>query len=352
MRDHRPARRSILVERLNLAIERYPLTTSFWYLYHRAVLIGGVWCFLSLCDVHLPHELGAAFIIVGSLRNFKIPVVLAASAALVKVRPELAELRLAALLARPLQAVWESFGGRRDASSPTVPPPPSIFTKLKGYLFPSRAGVGSHAVSLVDRFGLAYILAARAVAAVSLASVAAALHWGVDFAALLEWLGLSMQQQVQGSGATGVVAEAWWTAADGLTRWAASGLTLNIVYPWVLRWSVAEWALVVGPRCVDWGGLICLRTSPSEHRPPQPCLRIETSIAALFGGGPHQQGKGQEQALQQPLVAPSVEPTSHGSVGDPRSGAGVTAMPTQAKEAQSSSDGPGDGGPPARGTPG
>ena len=261
--DGHSERSSILVKRLNAAIDTYPLTVSFWYLYHRATIIGCVWGALTLGGVPVPHELGAAFLILGTLRNFKIPIVLAASAALVRARPELAQLRLAALLAKPLEAIWDSLGGgaRRGGASSAAPEaaqPASLASRVKAllpaFLAPSAAAggsaprpeIGSRAGGLVDRFGLAYVLSARGVAAVALASTATALHWGVDLAPALTWLG---GQWGLGDGAG---AAAWGAAAaDGISRWAAAGLALNVAYPWVLRWAVAELAMAAGPRWVE-----------------------------------------------------------------------------------------------------
>lgn len=258
-------RRSVLVDRLNASIECYPLTVSFWYIYHRAAIIGCVWGGLTIAGVHVPHELGAAFLILGSLRNFKIPIVLAASAALVHARPELAKLRLAALLARPLEAIWEGLGGgnSRAATHPNsagdaAVPSLSLTGRIREYAlrplqlwrrqWAAKGGTpgGNSAGSLVDRFGLAYVLAARGVAAVSLSATAAALHWGVDVSPLLEWLGVHWGDAVAGGG-TGAAAGGVWAVAEGLSRWAAAGLALNLAYPWVLRWSVAELALAAGP---------------------------------------------------------------------------------------------------------
>ena len=112
--------------------------------------------------------------------------------------------------------------------------PPGIkrsFSRVKGWVVDFFNPFGGTLTELMDRYGLAYILTARAVSTLNLLALYGALRYGADISHVMEWVGGS------GETATGLV-----------SRWAASAISINFIYPAVLHWGVSGLALSLGPR--------------------------------------------------------------------------------------------------------
>lgn len=249
-----PVTRNALIDNLNAALTRFPLTTSTWYLYHQPVYVGAVFGVYTLAGF-TPHvDLGLAFLLNGGLKRLRVPVIAGLSAGVVRAFPSLAQLKVSRLLAAPFAGlVPASSSTAAEATQPPQHAPasklaatasgassggastpqsssPSFASTLKDKLLHWFNPFGGALAALMDRFGLAYVLTARVVASANLLAIYAALRYGVDVAPLLEWLGST------GEAASGYVA-----------RWAASALTLNAVYPAALHWGVSAVALRAGP---------------------------------------------------------------------------------------------------------
>lgn len=187
-----------MVDAVNDALRRYPLSTGVWYAYHNPIYAGLACGALLAAGVVPPPELAPAFVVNAALRRARFPVVVAASAALVRLHPALAQVRLSSLLGGTVTAF---FGAAAPAPAP-APGPPTLGARVATALrWANPFNPTSGAAMLMDRYGLAYVLCARGASTLSLVGVAAALRYGVDVSALLAMLGLEGDGAAKASGA-------------------------------------------------------------------------------------------------------------------------------------------------------
>ncbi|RYG56985.1 hypothetical protein EON66_01520 [archaeon] len=234
-----------IVDELHAALWRYPLTTSLVYLYHNGAYAGILYAGLWLAGVPAPSELGMAFMINRLTRRFRIPLILALSALVVRVRPVYGKLQLTKLMTMPLASLKDQVeaadaaaaGSQAGAASPTSRmATPS--TADEQPMTPLQAKVGRGVLKavdmmnmggLLDKYGLAYVLCGRAVSTVSILSIYWLLSTGTDVSWMMEYVG-----------------EAGETVSAWTARWAEACIALNLVYPLVLRYGVADASLGIG----------------------------------------------------------------------------------------------------------
>jgi hypothetical protein len=220
-----------LVDQLNTSLSRFPLTTSFVYLYHNPLYAGVVFAAMTAAGISPPVDLGIAFVLNGALRRPRIPFILALSAGVVRLAPSLARLRISLLVTAPFSSAWPtSTGGGAAAgatahasdgaaaqaaaaaaatpgdaalppglpttSAPTGGPaqPPTglaarAFARLRAFVLDALNPFTGRLSILMDRYGLAYVLVARALSTACLLGISAALYYGVDISPLLAWVG-------------------------------------------------------------------------------------------------------------------------------------------------------------------
>mgnify|MGYP006870682883 CR=1 FL=1 len=214
---------SDLVDELNDALGRHPVTTSLVYAYHNVVYAGILYGVLVAAGIPAPAELGVAFALNRVTTRLRLPIVLAAAAALVRLRPAYSKLQLTRLLTAAM-----TMGATTEPPAPGAPPVPGWVSKMQAVLAkaPALLTMGG----MLDKFGLAYVLAGRVVATISILSIATALRYGVDIGPLLSWVGSDTAA----------------TAADWAARWTVACLAINVTYPVVLRYGVARVANRIG----------------------------------------------------------------------------------------------------------
>ena len=96
-----PSTGNVAVDDLNTALNTYPLTTSFIWLYHNPAVASGVFTVLSLCGVAPPVELGAAFVLNSTLRRLRVPAIVAVATLVVRAAPTLALVPMSRLVTTP-----------------------------------------------------------------------------------------------------------------------------------------------------------------------------------------------------------------------------------------------------------
>jgi hypothetical protein len=184
-----------LVGAANRAITQYPFTTALVYAYHNlAFCLAGSVALLAV-GVPLPLELGPAMVINGVLRRLRMPLILGASAAVIRVWPSLGQLRLTTLLAAPLTLFLGLQPPSVTAPVPALPPNATLWQRTaalarSAWAFVNPLNPTGGVGPLLDRYGLAYILCARALSTASLLAITAALRYGVDLPELLASWGL------------------------------------------------------------------------------------------------------------------------------------------------------------------
>lgn len=187
-----------MVDAVNRALHRFPLTTSFTYLYHNGALatcctVAGV-----ALGAPVPVELGAAYVVNSAMRRARTPAVIALAAVVVRTAPSLATVRVSRLVTGPFASILGSRYERPAAALLSGTTPTSTLPRRAAALLRrlNPLDATSTVSTVMDRYGLAYVLTARAVSACSLLAIAGGLRHGVDLAALLTPLG------VDGSGGT------------------------------------------------------------------------------------------------------------------------------------------------------
>ena len=174
---------------VNASVASQPLATLGAYTVLDAGGIAGLFALFSLAAVEVPVELALAYGVSRLLRRVRMPVDLAAAALLARAAPVLTEVRIMDALSR---------------SAAGAPPPASAL---------GRAMAGAGAV--VNRYGLAYLVASRCVGLASVGSLFACLRAGVDvqgaLAALDAWA--PAPTGLADAGAAAGKAAGWWAAA-------------------------------------------------------------------------------------------------------------------------------------------
>ena len=189
---HQPGKTGVaMVDSLNAALYAYPLTTSVAYLYHNPVIAAALCATGLAAGVPVPVEMGPAFLLNSALRRFRVPFVVGVAAVVVRLAPSLAQVRVSALVT----GAFGSFFGSLNTKLPvTVIAPDAELSYASRGLELLRAAnpLDPHSAisTLMDRYGLAYVLTARFTSSATLISIAAALHYGVNLSALLAPLGI------------------------------------------------------------------------------------------------------------------------------------------------------------------
>ena len=313
------------IHALNSAVQRYPLTTSFIWLYANPLYCGAVFTALTIAGVSFPVELGAAFLLNSAMRRLRIPVILLGAAAACRVAPTLSSVPLSKMVTTPVLLLAGDLAaaetnalasegrpaaaniGRKVSSEreqshysntddmhgepPRIQPgriaasfgenllqsptaystsplghvagtPASLFQKLRGAassvilsLHPTKGSIGSLGTGMLDKYGLGYSIAARAVSSVNLLALFLLIRYGVDLQPLLTWIG--------GGGGSG--AESLFSSL--VPRWAASCLLVNAAfYPLLIRHGIAAPAHALGewsePRIRLWANEVAEALQP------------------------------------------------------------------------------------------
>jgi len=292
---------SELVDSVNHALHRYPMTTALVYLYHNAFYAGCAFGALWLLGIDAPSELGLAFALNSLTRRLRMPIIAAAAAGVVKLKPQYGKLQLSKLMMAPfasLKQIAES-GGSADAGgqAPGTAPSPSMLGRLgrwavgeqpqqqpvKPVATPTvaatdaagaaRPGAASELSDvtpfqrriaqgviggvnllnmggLLDRYGLAYILCGRAIASANIIGVACALRYGVDVDGLIaQYSGVAAAavqpywEPVQAAWSSlplvgGGTAPVAEVDAEGGTAAAAGAGVATLAAGWMSRWAV------------------------------------------------------------------------------------------------------------------
>jgi hypothetical protein len=274
------------------------MTTALVYLYHNAFYAGCAFGALWLLGIDAPSELGLAFALNSMTRRLRMPIIAAAAAGVVKLKPQYGKLQLSKLMMAPfasLKQIAES-GGSADAAGQArgTAPSPSMLGRLgrwtvgeepqpvKTAAAPTPAADTAGATppgavpelsdvtpfqrriaqgviggvnllnmgGLLDRYGLAYILCGRAIASANILGVACALRYGVDVDGLI----------AQYSGVVAAAAQPYWepvqaawsslplvgggtapaaaTDADDAAPAPAGAGVATLAAGWMSRWAV------------------------------------------------------------------------------------------------------------------
>jgi hypothetical protein len=274
------------------------MATALVYLYHNAFYAGCAFGALWLLGIDAPAELGLAFALNSLTRRLRMPIIAAAAAGVVKLKPQYGKLQLSKLMMAPfasLKQIAES-GGSADApgQTPGTAISPSMLARLgrwaageqpqphpiKAVAAPTppadAAGAGQpggaselsdvtpfqrriaqgviggvnllNMGGLLDRYGLAYILCGRAIASANIVGVAWALRYGVDVDGLI----------AQYSGVAAAAVQPYWepvqaawsslplvgggaapaAEADAEGAAAAGAGVATVAAGWMSRWAV------------------------------------------------------------------------------------------------------------------
>jgi hypothetical protein len=247
------------VAALNAAAARHPVSTGWVWLYHGPIAAALGTALVTLLAVPVAPELGPAFLLHTATRRLRLPLVLAAAGIAARLYPPLTTVPVATLVTSPFAALSVPAGVASAAS------------KLD-------AAVGGS--TLVNKYGLAYVVGGRVVGTVTLVGLAAGLRAGVDIASALDAAAASVDGALSGfwgttaaatagdaggaDSATGAAAatagaggggggggggffSSALSAATGWTsRWAAGCLVANVAYPLVAEYVVARGGSAAG----------------------------------------------------------------------------------------------------------
>lgn len=191
-------RGSVLAARLDAAFEQHPRASVVALLGSEMVSVLGVYAAIAAAGASPPPELAAAFVLNRLARRARLPLELATAAGLLRVWPILGRVRLTALL----------------AALPTLlrPVPTGALAKL-----------AARARAVVDRYGIAYLLAARFVGVATTLGFFVALRLGTPLDHLLDALSALL-----GSAS---VSSAGSQIGRVLSTWAAAVLVSSSLYP-------------------------------------------------------------------------------------------------------------------------
>jgi hypothetical protein len=217
-----------MVDSLNQALASYPLATSLSFIYSPIVVAGLLFGVLSIPPLTpaLPPQLAIAFGINRATTRLRVPIILALSAVVARIFPTLTRVPIAKLLAMPLkqaQAEAETIAATTAAGVDGS-------TSVKVYRGLGKAMNFMNMGGIMDKYGLAYVLTGRFVATCSILTLTAVLqHPGLDIQWLLDWVGEDVN-----------------TAAGWVGRWTAACLMVNVTFPLVLKYAVADVAMWAG----------------------------------------------------------------------------------------------------------
>jgi hypothetical protein len=216
---------------LNDAFNSHPAVTGVLWLWHSPIATGVSFCALSCFDFPDPSlaaELSIAWALSGATRRVRVPVTIALAAALAKLRPELTSVPVAKMLLAPLEAV--------DALQEKI-----NFARTRAAIARVDAAVG--ASSSIDKFGLAYVIASRALSLFVVGSAVTALRHGVDLDTILQQATTAcFGDAFSSSSKSGA------TAIGVGGRLAASSVLVSTFYVPLVLPSVAWTAALLGSR--------------------------------------------------------------------------------------------------------
>lgn len=204
------------VRMLQDALENYPAETVTAYILLDIASMGGMYQLLSLTGAaeHITADFVVAFAISRLLRRFRLPVDLAAAGLVAKLYPPLTQVQVSRAWTSPAATGGATAAAHSSSSSS------------------AGGGGGGGALrrwgrslkALIDRYGLAFLVAQRMVMGpTAVFTIYAALRAGVDVQSLLSgWGGAA-------AGSTGA----------GAGVWAASALGASLLFPGVLLGSGA-----------------------------------------------------------------------------------------------------------------
>ena len=218
---------------LNDAFRSYPAVTGGLWLWHSPIATGLTFCALSVFDFPGPSlaaELSLAWAVSGATRRFRVPVTIAVAAAFAKLRPELTSVPVAKMLWAPLEAV--------DALQENV-----RFPRTRVAFARVDAAVG--ASSSIDKYGLAYVCASRALSLLVVGGAVTALRHGVELDLALEALRRATSAIFPAFDSSSKMGS---SAIDVGGRLAASSVLVSAFYIPVVLPAVAWTAAYVGGR--------------------------------------------------------------------------------------------------------
>ena len=308
---------------------------------------------LKLSHLPLAPELAPAFVIHAALRRLRLPFTVASAAALARIRPALCTVPVARLLLAPLIEI------QKLQSPPSFVPPQSTRARLR--MGAERVWRGLEKFdewvggsSMMNKYGLAYIFAGRAVGTASLVGLTLALRYGLDVETALRSLGVWMEGKGLGqvawifhlvpehpstggtksevptpfggdngelttAGSAMARARATAGSAKELTiLWAASALSVNCTYPLVLQLMVAGLAKTIGGALTQSPRWTVIVTAVQEGR------RAAESAATLQQGKQLQEGSGGSTTLCRNLPPGSLNEKDEkgGGPQPPKNGSG------------------------------
>lgn len=233
---------SKLVDSVNHALEKFPVTTALVYLYHNTAYVSAIYVLLLAAGIDGPRELGLSLVVNRLTQRLRMPVIFAAAAALVRAVPAFGRLQLSKLMMAPfadlrrfagpepvlwdpqplpaaaagghnttpqstasststwqaLREQWRALRTSTSTSSSADAAGSSSGTDASSPPSPSSSGAARVAArgvlaainalnmgGVLDKFGLAYVLCGRAIASTQLIAVAYAIRAGVDVDAAL-----------------------------------------------------------------------------------------------------------------------------------------------------------------------
>ena len=156
---------------------------------------------LTLSGVAIPADFAVAYAISRLFRRARLPVELVGAAALRRVVPELADIKLSQLVTGAYRAASSAPNAPSSTTTTTSPSTSTLTTEAGGI-----RGAVNRAVQVVDDYGACYLISARYTGIVSVLGFYGLLRTGiVDIPSILAAAGVSELGNVAGSLAAAVV---------------------------------------------------------------------------------------------------------------------------------------------------
>ena len=264
------------------AAKYYPVNTGWLWLYHAPIFAGlstsilyTLSIFIPYINTLLPIALGPAFIIHSTTRRLRLPLVLGLAAYLARKFPFLTEIPISTLLTAPVNSLLSSTSTSSSTSTNSSSSGTSTNdTKDNNVInkfFDSMDKVLGMS-TLINQYGLAYVLSGRIIGTISLLSFTALLHYGLPLELYIQNIynylpSIPYINPSSPSTASSIVIDtttttttsassasasttSWFsflTTANNLTiYWASGCLLVNIFYyPFILNYGIGKLSLVL-----------------------------------------------------------------------------------------------------------
>ena len=215
-----------LVKKMNTAFRDHPTESVVSLFGLEIVGLYSMYCVLLATGLDPDANFAVAFAINRVVRRFRMPVDLAATAALSRAVPSLKKVHLSELLSKTglLKSAEEREKERRAAG---MAPAGQAGGGVAGAAMNVSDKITDSAKHIVDNYGAAYFVAARLTGAASVLSIYGALCYGVDVSAVTDFLGFGGGEGGGEDGAGSTLSG----IGDTLGKWAAAVTLSSALYP-------------------------------------------------------------------------------------------------------------------------